>query len=133
MNVCYPISQMGRLRLQSKPLSKATYLKADESGANREAGRPRGGPQAGGRELDWTPGTCPGWVRREVSPSPWSQAGGSSFPWDQHSAAAGRGCHGNQAAAQARGAQGAGTRPAGTAPALRRRSVSVARFRLASH
>lgn len=58
---------------------------------------------------------------------------------NQQPAAPGRGCHGNQAAAQARGARGGRGRAAGDAPgrgggkpALRRRSVSVARFRLAS-
>ena len=76
---------------------------------------------------------APGGRSPEVpSGSSASLPGGTSPPRDQRLSAPLRGCHGNQAAAQAPGAQGAGRAPGRSEPALRMRSVSVARFRLAS-
>lgn len=56
MNDCYPMLQMGRWMLQSRSLTKATYQKADDKGANRKVGIRHGGRRAGGRDPGCTPG-----------------------------------------------------------------------------
>lgn len=127
-NDCHPPLQTGRLGSQTlRTSSKATYLKLEENGQTG-----RRDDRKADNECTWDRGLSGNALCADPP------GGGDSDPLSHHlpgsfRPSGPRGCQGNsRSATQAQSMQGRKARRGPSRPALRRRSVSVARFRLAS-